>query len=94
MYRPNWMSDPAVADIPQEKLDFLAEMFEKVKGKSQKELLPFFMAMSAKSPKALRFTTEEMQAVITAIKRASSEEEQHKIDHILHMAEEKAKKQP
>lgn len=94
MYKPKWMSDPAIADIPQEKLEFLAEMFEKVKGKNAKELMPFLMAMSARSPKALRFSTAEMQSVIAAIKRASSDEEQHQIDHILHMAEEKAKKQP
>ena len=33
MNKPTWMSDPTIAHIPQEKLDFLSQMFEKVKGK-------------------------------------------------------------
>ena len=39
MNRPTWMSDPTISHIPQEKLDFLSEMFEKVKGKNKNELM-------------------------------------------------------
>ena len=64
MNRPTWMSDPTISHIPQEKLDFLSEMFEKVKGKSKNELMPFLMAMHSKVKGNAKFTAEEMQLVI------------------------------
>lgn len=94
MNKPDWMSDPAITHIPQEKLNFLSEMFEKIKEKNQKELMPFLMAMTAKNKQSIHFTTEEIQSIIAAIKRASSEKEQQQIDHVLHMAQEKAKQTP
>lgn len=92
MNKPAWMNDPTIAHIPQEKLDFLSEMFEKVKGKKQNELMPFLMAMSGKVKNTTRFTAEEMQLVIAAIKRAASNEEQKQIDKVLNMAHQKLKK--
>ncbi len=92
MNRPIWMNDPTIAHIPQEKLDFLSEMFEKVKGKSQKELMPFLMAMHGKVKGNVKFTAEEMQLVIAAIKRAATEEEKSQIEKMLDMAHSKMKK--
>lgn len=92
MNRPAWMNDPTIAHIPQEKLDFLSEMFEKVKGKNKNELMPFLMAMSGKVKNSTRFTAEEMQLVIAAIKRAASSEEQQQIDKVLNMAQSKMKR--
>ena len=92
MNRPAWMNDPTIAHIPQEKLDFLSEMFEKVKGKNKNELMPFLMAMSGKVKISTRFTAEEMQLVIAAIKRAASSEEQQQIDKVLNMAQSKMKR--
>ncbi len=89
MNKPQWMSDPTISHIPPEKLEFLSEMFEKVKGKSKNELMPFLMAMSGKAKQSVRFTTEEMQLVIAAIKRASSSEEQQQIEKVLNMAAKK-----
>lgn len=92
MNKPAWMSDPTIAHIPQEKLDLLSNMFDKVKDKKQNELLPFFMAMSGKMKNAVHFTAEEMQLILTAIKRAASYEEQQQIDKVLDMAAKKVKK--
>ena len=92
MNRPAWMNDPTIAHIPQEKLDFLSEMFEKVKRKNKNELMPFLMAMSGKVKNSTRFTAEEMQLVIAAIKRAASSEEQQQIDKVLNMAQSKMKR--
>ena len=92
MNRPTWMSDPTISHIPQEKLDFLSEMFEKVKGKSKNELMPFLMAMHSKVKGNAKFTAEEMQLVIAAIKRASSTEEQQQIDKVLNTAFKKSQK--
>ena len=92
MNRPTWMSDPTISHIPQEKLDFLSEMFEKVKGKNKNELMPFLMAMHSKVKGNAKFTAEEMQLVIAAIKRASSAEEQQQIDKVLDTAFKKSRK--
>lgn len=89
MNRPAWMSDPSISHISQEKLDFLSSMFEKVKGKSKNELMPFLMAMSKNKNNRISFTSEEMQLIIAAIKRAASAEEQKQIDHVLNMAVKK-----
>ena len=92
MNKPTWMSDPTIAHIPQEKLDFLSNMFDKVKDKKQNELMPFFMAMSGKMKNSVKFTSEEMQLIIAAIKRAASTEEQAQIDKVLDMATKKSRK--
>lgn len=92
MNRPTWMSDPTITHIPQEKLDFLSSMFEKVKGKDKKELMPFLMAIHSKVKGNVKFTAEEMQLVVAAIKRASSEEEKQQIDKVLNMAAKKERK--
>ena len=92
MTKPKWMSDPTIAHIPQEKLDFLSNMFDKVKDKKQNELMPFFMAMSGKMKNSVKFTSEEMQLIIAAIKRAASTEEQAQIDKVLDMAAKKSRK--
>ena len=91
MNRPTWMSDPTISHIPQEKLDFLSEMFEKVKGKNKNELMPFLMAMHSKVKGNAKFTAQEMQLVIAAIKRASSAEEQQQIDKVLDTAFKKSR---
>ncbi len=92
MNKPQWMSDPTLAHIPHEKLDFLSEMFDKVKDKKKNELMPFLMAMSGKAKSSVKFNVEEMQLVIAAIKRASTEEERGQIDKVLDMAAKKAGK--
>jgi len=89
MSKPTWMSDPTISHIPKEKLDFLSEMFEKVKDKNKNELMPFLMAMSGKTKQSLKFTTEEMQLVIAAIKRAATSEELQQIEKVLNMAAKK-----
>lgn len=91
MNKPKWMDDPIVAHISKEKLEFLSEMFEKVKDKSKNELIPYLMAMSGKTGNALRFSTAEMQSIITAIKRASTSDEQKQIEKLLDMAAKKRK---
>lgn len=92
MNKPSWMNDPTIAHIPQEKLNFLSEMFEKVKGKNKKELLPYLMAIHSKVKENTKFTPQEMQLVIAAIKRASTSEEQQEMEKILNMAAQKSRK--
>lgn len=81
---PAWMQEPDVRDIPQEKLDFLQKLvFESTK-LTQKELLPFLMALAQRSKaEKISFSQEEMNAIIEAIKKYSSPEELKKMDQIM-----------
>ncbi len=87
---PLWMQDELVRDIPREKLDFLAALFAKGHGKTQKEMMALLMpAMRKAKQEHLTFTPQEMQAAITAIKKYSTEAELRQIENIL----EKSKSQ-
>lgn len=87
--RPIWMNNPSISDIPEEKITFLKQMFDQVKGKNKNELMPFLMAMSKNKKQNLSFTPDEMNRIIAAIKHASSTEEQAQIEKVLHMAHKK-----
>ena len=41
--KPEWMNDMTIKDIEEEKLSFLLSLMEESKGKSQKEIMSFFM---------------------------------------------------
>lgn len=87
--RPIWMNDPSISDIPEEKITFLKQMFDQVKGKNKNELMPFLMTMSKNKKQNFSFTPDEMNRIIAAIKNASSMEEQSQIDKVLQMAHKK-----
>lgn len=90
--RPEWMSDPLVKDIPEKKLDFLGQMFEQSRGKSQKELMASLFPMMARAKQEnLTFTPQEMGAAIAAIKNHSTAEELKQIDKILEKAQNNGK---
>ena len=84
--KPVWMSDPTLREIPEEKLNYLSELFDTLKGKSKNELMPMIMALSKNKKKTLSFSSDEMQRIITAIKRAASTEEQAQIEKVLNIA--------
>lgn len=87
--KPIWMSDPTISDISEEKLSFLSEMFENVKGKNKNELMPFLMAMAKNKKKNISFTSDEMTRIITAIKKAATNEERQQIEKMMQMAQNK-----
>ena len=82
--RPTWMSDPLVKNIPEEKLDFLGQMFTESRGKNQRELMASLLPMINRAKQEnLSFTPQEMGAAIAAIRKYSSEDELKQIDGIL-----------
>ncbi len=82
--RPAWMADPLVKDIPEQKLQFVEQLFAKGHGKSQKEMMAYLMPMMKKAKEEnLTFTPQEMTAAIAAIRKHSSKEELTQIDKIL-----------
>ena len=82
--KPAWMDDPSVKNISADKLDFLSRLFREGKGKSQKEMMAFFLPMMKKAKaENLNFTQAEISACIQAIKKHSSQEELAQIDKLL-----------
>lgn len=78
------MGEPSLKDIPIEKLDFLQKMVFESQGLSQKELMPFLMALAQRSRQAqITFSQEEMTAIIEAIKKYSTPEELMKMNQIM-----------
>ena len=75
--KPEWMREPSLKDIPHQML------FES-KTLSQKELMPFLMALAQRSRSAnITFTQEEMTVIIEAIKKYSTPEELMKMNQIM-----------
>ncbi|MDO4332148.1 MAG: hypothetical protein Q4C58_05600 [Eubacteriales bacterium] len=87
---PSWMEEPSVRDIPKEKLDFLQKLVFESKTLSQKELLPFLMALAQRSKEEkISFSQEEMNAIIEAIKKYSTPDEIAKINQLMKLLAQK-----
>ncbi len=87
---PSWMQEPSVQGIPKEKLDFLQKLVFESKNLSQKELLPFLMALAQRSrSENISFSQEEMNAIIDAIKKYSTPEEINKMNQIMRLMAQK-----
>lgn len=81
-----WMKDPRIASIPGEKLDFLQKMFFESKKLTQKELMPFLMALAGRAKKEkITFEQQEVDMILAVIKENSSPEECKKIDQTLRL---------
>lgn len=79
-----WMQDPALANLPPEKLEFLNRLFLKSRSLTQKELLPFFLSLAARSQQdSIQFTGEEIRRVIAVLQTHSTPQEIRQIDGIL-----------
>ena len=67
---PNWMKEDCVQSIPKEKLHFLQKLVFESSSLSQKELLPFLMALAQKSREAsISFSDTEISSILMAIRK-------------------------
>lgn len=84
MSEVNWMDDERIATIPKEKLNFLQKMFFESRSLSQKELMPFLMALAGRAKKEkIAFEQNEVDLILSVIREHSSPEECKKIDQTL-----------
>ena len=89
---PNWMKEDCVQNIPKEKLQFLQKLVFESSSLSQKELLPFLMALAQKSREAsISFSDTEISSILMAIRKYATPEEQLKMNQIVRLM---AKKMP
>lgn len=85
--KPEWMSDPMLNNIEENKLRFLSELVIGCQGKEQKELMAFMMAkMKQAKNESISFSSAEVGAVISAIKKYSTPEEAKQIDNLIKKA--------
>ena len=87
-----WMADPSLAGIPEQKLLFLQNMLFESKQHSGKEMLPFFMslAMKAKSQN-ITYSQEEINTIIPVLKKFASEEEIEKMNQAIKIFQNRKK---
>ena len=79
----NWMHDQSLSGIDPRKLEQLSALAQQGKGLGQKELLPFLMAAASRTGKqSISFSNQEMQLILTVLKKDKSPEEQAKMDRL------------
>lgn len=88
----DWMQDPALLNIPIQKLQFLQSMLFESKNHSGKEMLPFFMslAMKAKSQN-ISYSQEEIDTIIPVLKKFASEDEIQKMNQVIKIFQNRKK---
>ena len=86
MTNQDWMKDHRLKHIDAEKLNFLQKLVFEMQKLSDKEKLPFLMALATSSRKKhISFTSDEVSKIIEVIKEYSSEEDIKKMNKILTM---------
>lgn len=86
----NWMDDPAVAQIDKAKLDFLQSLVFESQSLTKEQMMPFFMAIAKRGrDNHISFTSEEVQAITSTIRKYSPPEELDKIDKLMKLGEKK-----
>ncbi len=86
MVNRDWMKDARIGHIDPVKLQFLQKLVFEMQQLSDKEKLPFLMALATSTKKKdIFFTQEEVALIIEVIKEYSSEDELSKMNKILSM---------
>ena len=82
----DWMQDPALLNIPIQKLQFLQTMLFESQKHSGKELFPFLMSLAMKArSQNISFTQEEIDTIIPVLKKFASEDEISKMNQVIKM---------
>lgn len=82
----DWMKDTRIEHIEPAKLQFLQKLVFEMQQLSDKEKLPFLMALATSTKKKhISFTEEEVSLIIEVIRDYSSPEELSKVNKLLSM---------
>lgn len=82
----DWMQDPALINIPIQKLQFLQIMLFESQKHSGKEMLPFFMSLAMKAKKQnITYSQDEIDTIIPVLKKFASDEEIAKMNQVIKM---------
>lgn len=85
-----WMKDESLKDIEPYKLEFLQTLVFESSSLRKEQLLPFLMAVAKRGQeKNVTFSDEEMNHIITVLKKHATSDELAKMDKILAMRSKK-----
>lgn len=90
MDRQEWMNDIRLKDIEAKKLNFLQKLVFESSNLTEKQKIPFLMALANKAQKdKVKFTREETLEIIEVLKDYSTQDELQKINSILKVFHER-----
>ena len=90
MERQKWMNDIRLKDIETNKLDFLQKLVFESSNLTEKQKIPFLMALASKTQKdKVKFSREETLEIIEVLKNYSTQDELQKINSILKVFHER-----
>ena len=90
MEHQEWMNDSRLKNIDNKKLDFLQKLVFESSNLSEKQKIPFLMALANKAQKdKVKFSREETLEIIEVLKDYSTQDELQKINSILKVFHER-----
>ena len=90
MEHQEWMNDIRLKNIDNKKLDFLQKLVFESSNLSEKQKIPFLMALANKAQKdKVKFSREETLEIIEVLKNYSTQDELQKINSILKVFHER-----
>ena len=90
MEHQEWMNDIRLKNIDNKKLDFLQKLVFESSNLTEKQKIPFLMALASKTQKdKVKFSREETLEIIEVLKDYSTQDELQKINSILKVFHER-----
>lgn len=90
MEHQEWMNDVRLKNIDSKKLDFLQKLVFESSNLTEKQKIPFLMALANKAQKdKVKFSKEETLGIIEVLKDYSTQDELQKINSILKVFHER-----
>lgn len=86
----DWMKDESLKNIDSYKLEFLQALVFESSNLKREQLLPFLMAVAKRGQeKKVSFSDEEIDAIVTVLKKHASPDELSKIEKVMAMRSRK-----
>ena len=90
MEHREWMNDVRLKNIDTKKLEFLQKLVFESSNLTEKQKIPFLMALANKAQKdKVKFSREETLEIIEVLKDYSTQDELQKINSILKVFHER-----
>ena len=90
MEHQEWMNDVRLKNIDTKKLEFLQKLVFESSNLTEKQKIPFLMALANKAQKdEVKFSREETLEIIEVLKDYSTQDELQKINSILKVFHER-----
>ena len=83
MSNNEWMNDPVLSGISNEKLNILTDIVENTGEMDAKQMIPYFIKASNEATKqGASFTNEETDAILNVLKQKMTPKEQQRIEMV------------